>query len=1266
MPGARLLQRIPAITGGISTQAEAIRFPDQLQDAENVVFSLREGAKRRAGTVALAALFNSKETPGISVGEDEQYRLHLIQRDDAEQYVVVYGRGVLSVLDIKSERPRWAEIEYASQAARDYIEWGSPRAEEFRMTTVADTTIIANTKVPTRVLPDTDGAEIDPARMPVKLVRTSIDPLRFEVDLIEWAGRPYHLQVIDPVATPSGYYRISYKSTDPEGTGPEEWTLNIPVLAKASQDAPINEDERGGVEQYLSGNGRTADDYIDYDYPERSKPWKAIVGIKSFPYGKVICTGGTLAQGKRIYLRFSPDIGIKDLVKIEHPSGWIPPQDGVTPIISAKSQLRVMRGDDDMNPAPELIRLGLPITEIGYHRNRLIIASDEYIAMSQADDVFNFYAEDDSNIVDSDPIDVQLAANDVCVVEHVMPYRNTMLVTTKAGQQFELLSTDVLGPDSVAILPTTRYPTQDTRPLQFRDRVYFAGAGDDSSIVYEYYYTDTTQASTAADITKHVGGLIPPRMLRLQGEPNTDSIYCLAVPRPTGGNISTVQSGSLFWNTATAWIGQRSPRPWDDVTVAGTADVVAVEADRVDMEWETKRMPFAEVLSPAVGNEGGIAGGLGNSCVCPGLLTDCDGTIRCGGPGLGYHGRHCNTLASPLWPPVGNPEALLDEDCITARNCVGAMQSATAEDPYCMQQLANGDCSDPCKEAIRGCLQKLCYCEPICEMPCGDVIIPANYDGYPWTGSESSDEAPISDYPQLFFDAWGNRRAGPPTKVGPQPEIIPPRTINGHKVHIVYHCVRRDLLENSDNCQEGRKSSGCILREEICADNDSVCTEDCPNHPFDPNLCSRGLPGTGIWESPDWIELINPYPENTPDIGGPPCDDCCLPIGQDTPGVTHPCPSFRGFACNLANNNCPVGCPPEHEVHVRYLRLNQYGVIQAGEPQTEQTAVWRCPWPRTAWLTTRHPADDWPPDDPPCITAVIQYPPDAFLEPPGSDPTEEVGPFSNGSIYAYRQYSVGNERRQSAWSVWNFGDGDDADEIMDIAIADDKMLLVRKGFDTDSQPWLAIETIDLSEDPAPTPGLDFAARLDHTIQTAAGVHDPARDVTKWTLGDALANWRDASIDTGVIVDQQGDTYEHRPPETEGGLGLVVSPDGRFVEIPGNHEGMLAIFGRSFRSSITLSRVYMRAEQPLDDGRTKITKMLVTHTGTNAYRVRAIPRWDFPRDTVHSSDTPEDGTLTAWVMADTRDIILRLESLDVRPVSWTAIEIHGMYGSGTAN
>ena len=96
-------QRIGSLHNGISTQSASSRFPSQVEDAENALFTVVNGVGTRAGSRHWGS-FTASTTNA------EYYRAHRIVRDASERYMVVYGKGssntILRVVDLANPRNR--------------------------------------------------------------------------------------------------------------------------------------------------------------------------------------------------------------------------------------------------------------------------------------------------------------------------------------------------------------------------------------------------------------------------------------------------------------------------------------------------------------------------------------------------------------------------------------------------------------------------------------------------------------------------------------------------------------------------------------------------------------------------------------------------------------------------------------------------------------------------------------------------------------------------------------------------------------------------------------------------------------------------------------------------------------------------------------------------------------------------------------------------------------------------------------------------------
>ena len=191
-------------------------------------------------------------------------------------------------------------------------------------------------------------------------------------------------------------------------------------------------------------------------------------------------------------------------------------------------------GSAQSNPAPSFFQApgqagkdqeGKPIQDLTFHAGRLVIGAGDRIYMSQADDLFNFYLDDATDIFDADPIEIPVSSNQVATIRHITPFRKTLLFDTKAGAQFELLAVETLTPTSAQIVATTAYRTIELRPVEIGDMLYFASARKDAAVLYEYYYDDTRVNNFANDVTAHYRNRIPSDIRSIIASQNNQMVF---------------------------------------------------------------------------------------------------------------------------------------------------------------------------------------------------------------------------------------------------------------------------------------------------------------------------------------------------------------------------------------------------------------------------------------------------------------------------------------------------------------------------------------------------------------------------------------------------------------------------------------------------------------------------------------------------------------------------------------------------------------------
>ncbi len=127
---------VPMMINGVSQQSEMIRLPTQVEEQINCVSSIVQGVSKRPPTEFLKQLDVSKDWSNAKV--------HLIQRDENEQYIVVLESSHVRVFSldggehaVEGSRPCYLDLNSDSNTHTTPL-------EAFRLFTIADTTFVVN------------------------------------------------------------------------------------------------------------------------------------------------------------------------------------------------------------------------------------------------------------------------------------------------------------------------------------------------------------------------------------------------------------------------------------------------------------------------------------------------------------------------------------------------------------------------------------------------------------------------------------------------------------------------------------------------------------------------------------------------------------------------------------------------------------------------------------------------------------------------------------------------------------------------------------------------------------------------------------------------------------------------------------------------------------------------------------------------------------------------------------------------------------------
>lgn len=185
--------------------------------------------------------------------------------------------------------------------------------------------------------------------------------------------------------------------------------------------------------------------------------------------------------------------------------------DGVTPAqftVDVIDWNQRQSGDVNTNPAPKFMVEGTAIADLTIWRARLGFGGAARMTFSQTDDLYNFYNADSANLVDADPVNLQIGSGQASDIDFIVPIRKSLLVFTLGGQQFEVGTDGALTQSGVRVTPTVAHDYLSFKPVVMDPNIYFASIAEQAVQVYEYAYDEVSLQSTASKITSHVPTLL--------------------------------------------------------------------------------------------------------------------------------------------------------------------------------------------------------------------------------------------------------------------------------------------------------------------------------------------------------------------------------------------------------------------------------------------------------------------------------------------------------------------------------------------------------------------------------------------------------------------------------------------------------------------------------------------------------------------------------------------------------------------------------------
>lgn len=495
-------QDIKNLVSGISQQPPLLRHPEQLEEQLNGFSSEAAGLQKRPPTLTVAKLLETLEIT-------EKPLIHFINRDEFEQYIVIFAGSDLKVFDLKGTEKT---VTYEGNS-KEYITENKPR-QKLKCITIADYTFIVNI---------------------TKTVKMS-DEKTPDV----WASQGALVNI------KSGQYGRTYKiilngtevasHTTPDGSDKSHTSqIATDYIANKLGEQVSTKGytiQTGSSWLYITKSGLQINSLDVYDGYNNQAAFGVLRSVQKFsnlpstaPEGFVVKVAGE--EGSTTddyYIRY--DTGEKIwkecakpniLAKYEvasMPHILVRNSDGTFTLKTAEWTEREI-GDDDSNPQPSFI--DQRINDIFFYRNRLGVIAGENVILTRSADFFNFWMTSALEVQDTDPIDLAVSDNKIATLLHAVPYDET-LVLFSDDAQFLLRCDGVLNPKDANIPPpVTRFGNSvKAKPACAGRNLYFPAERSEYTTVREFFTAaDNTDRKDAQDITSHIPNYIPNGVYKL-------------------------------------------------------------------------------------------------------------------------------------------------------------------------------------------------------------------------------------------------------------------------------------------------------------------------------------------------------------------------------------------------------------------------------------------------------------------------------------------------------------------------------------------------------------------------------------------------------------------------------------------------------------------------------------------------------------------------------------------------------------------------------
>ena len=483
----KIEKTLPVPYGGISEQSVELMLDIQCTDMVNCIPDIVEGIQRRNGTE-----YAAMNATGLS---DKIF--HFYDRGEGnERYFMTVQSSATAPLRIFSIDGTEKKVSYDSPSAINKYLGGV--ADNLVAITVQDRTFIANKTVKVGItIADTPNANYD---MPAYywLSRSSND-----------TNAPYR-------------YAVYLNGATYETTSNSSITAATQLAASINASGTFSATAIGSCIKIQSSAGYFTFNSWDSWGNQASFGWQGSVSKLSdlpndFPFTNTIVkiTGNdsnnftdyyVIYDGKTWIETFSPRDNRG--VFYNMPIAVDRLEDGTFYVQSLEWETNHV-GDIDTNPTPSFVNNY--INDIVFYKNRLGFSSGSAVTLSETGGYYNFFSKTVLEVVDDDPIDLNIPSGEASFIYYMIPYQKYLFLFTQYAQYVMTDGGNSFSPNNVSVDLISSIPMDTSvKPIRVNSSLYFVSkVGEDRRQLREYKYHDDTLIADGVNLSVQTPSLLP-------------------------------------------------------------------------------------------------------------------------------------------------------------------------------------------------------------------------------------------------------------------------------------------------------------------------------------------------------------------------------------------------------------------------------------------------------------------------------------------------------------------------------------------------------------------------------------------------------------------------------------------------------------------------------------------------------------------------------------------------------------------------------------